>query len=188
MTPWEADFEIICFYMKYIEINSQLFCQTLSSSTAYPQWPGTKELGGPSMWRSGMHQSHPSTCSTPTASVCWSWGLSSTFSGAQTTLTTGSLGSSWQSSWSWSGKLSVTLSLSWKGLEIILVLLENTLVSRGAWHFNILSSFISRRLHSEYFWRYLFLCGWVHYWHCLCSCGFLVVQLDLGCGFRGETN
>ena len=34
----------------------------------------------------------------------------------------------------------------------------------------LLSSFIFRRLHSEHFRRYLFLCSWVHYWYCLCSC------------------
>merc|ERR1712025_940866 len=90
------------------------FTHPLLSLSPQTSWHGTRDPGGLCLSRSGTDQGVPSTCWTHTPSVSSSSVWSSTSSGEQTTLGTGSLASWPQSWWSLSGSLLVTRVLSSK--------------------------------------------------------------------------
>ena len=73
--------------------SSSLFFYPGPSLSAAPGWRGIKAPGGPCLSRSGTPPAPPSTCLIPTASAWSSWAWCSTSSGAQMTLTTGSMAS-----------------------------------------------------------------------------------------------
>ena len=150
-------------------------------------WPGIKEPGGRSTWRSGTDPAAPSTCSTRTPSASSYWAFSSISSGAQTTSGTGSLASWPPSWWSWSGNSLETPLSSWRESRTTQAHLENTTVCGATTtKWGGVTTVYCRRLHSEYFGRHSLLLHWLHPWHSLRCDRAVVAQHRLDYHLWGE--